>query len=70
MEEPTSKYLTVEQAAEYVQMSADTIGKMLRRGELKGSLLGERKGWRTTIEWLDEWVNSKVVQPPKYRRSA
>ncbi len=70
MEETTSKYLTAEQAAEYVQVSADTIYKALRRKELKGVLMGTRKGWRTTLEWLDVWVASKVFDPTEYRRSA
>jgi len=40
------EYLTVEQVAERMQVSAWTVRKWLRDGKLEGSYLSDRAGWR------------------------
>lgn len=40
------EYLTVDQVAERMQLSAWTVRKWLRDGKLEGSYLSDRAGWR------------------------
>lgn len=41
------RYMTVEQAAERLQVHVETVRRMLRTGRLEGARIGGRKlGWR------------------------
>jgi excisionase family DNA binding protein len=53
--------LTVEQAAEELQVSAETVRRMLARGELVGRRIGNR--WRLPARELEEW-QSRGERPP------
>ena len=47
--------MTVEQAAEKLQMHPDTIRRMLRDKQLPGIKLGKRQ-WRVSAKALHEYV--------------
>jgi excisionase family DNA binding protein len=48
---PGPGYLTVEQAAAALQLTPETVRRMLRDGRLHGVRLGERRmGWRIPAE--------------------
>jgi excisionase family DNA binding protein len=50
------EYLTVEQVAERLQVSAWTVRRWLREGQLEGSHLGDRAGWRVPEEAIDRFL--------------
>lgn len=56
---PSSQaYLTLQEAADYLKVSKDTISDACASGELKRSKLGHRTV-RFRREWLDAWVETR-----------
>jgi excisionase family DNA binding protein len=59
--------LTVEQAADLLQLSPDTLYAMLRRGEVPGKKLGGQ--WRIPrapfMDWLHAGLLPEIVEPPE-----
>ena len=49
------KLLTVEDLAEYLQVSAKTVYRMLRRGRLPCYRVGNQ--WRFRKEAIDKWLD-------------
>ncbi|MBZ5736518.1 helix-turn-helix domain-containing protein [Nocardioides sp. TRM66260-LWL] len=60
------RYLTPEQAAEQLPMSADWIREQLRNGNLAGSKVGGR--WLTTQASIDEMVAAGSNSTTRARR--
>ena len=62
--------MTVAEAAEYLQLSAETIRRMLRTGRLRGvQPAGRRGGWRVRKAELDRLAeplrpNTRVIYSP------
>jgi excisionase family DNA binding protein len=54
--EAPPKLLTVPQAADYLQVSIDTIRRWCRTGALKCIALGDRAGYRIRQEELDRFI--------------
>jgi len=54
------KWLTLEQIAEYLQMSTSSIYKMAQAGKIPAYKVGRQ--WRFKIEEIDKWVEK---QKPK-----
>ncbi|HPP10977.1 MAG TPA: helix-turn-helix domain-containing protein [Defluviitoga tunisiensis] len=54
------KWLTLEQIAEYLQMSGSSIYKMAQSGKIPAYKVG--KQWRFKKEEIDKWVEK---QKPK-----
>lgn len=52
-----SKWMTVTQVAEYLQMSDDKIYDMAQNGELPGSKV--RNQWRFDQDEIDAWVRAQ-----------
>lgn len=48
------KWLTLEQIAEYLQMSTSSIYKMAQAGKIPAYKVGRQ--WRFKIEEIDKWV--------------
>lgn len=48
--------LTVDQAAERLQMHADTVRRLLREGQLPGRKVGARQ-WRISADALKAYIN-------------
>jgi excisionase family DNA binding protein len=55
--------LTLEQAAEMLQLSARTVQRMVSKGNMPGRRIGGQ--WRFDREQLCEWVRSADVEPAK-----
>lgn len=53
----TSPYLTRKEAAEYARCSEDTIGRAIRRGELRAA--GTPGLVRIKQEWIDAWLEKR-----------
>lgn len=49
--------LTIREVAEKLRLSAQTIYKMLKSGDLKGVRVG--KQWRFMENDIDEWLRSR-----------
>ena len=51
------RWMTVEDVAEYLQLSMDMIYKMAQQGKLPASKIGAQ--WRFKREEIDKWVKSQ-----------
>lgn len=58
-EEPPNspRFLTVEQAAQELNVSDAAIRSLLRSGELRGFQVGGRGQWRTGIDDLQSYID-------------
>ena len=54
--------LTLEQAAEMLQLSARTVQRMVSKGKMPGRRIGGQ--WRFDRDQLREWVRGADVEPP------
>lgn len=53
------RLLTVEQVAEQLQVTTETVRRWLRAGELQGVRLPARNaGWRISRKALNEWLDA------------
>ena len=57
------EWLTVKQAAEYMQCSQATIYSLVRKRLLRASKITGRRDYRFLKEWLDEWLMTSVTIP-------
>ena len=57
------EYLTVEQVAERLQVSAWTVRRWLRDGALEGSYLSDRAGWRVSEEAIERFLQERSNRP-------
>ena len=53
--------LTLEQAAELLQLSARTVQRMVSKGKMPGRRIGGQ--WRFDRDQLREWVRGADVEP-------
>lgn len=54
------KWLTLEQIAEYLQMSTSSIYKMAQTGKIPSYKVGRQ--WRFKKEEIDSWVEKKKTK--------
>ena len=57
---PSSSWLTVDGAAELMQVHSEFIYDACRRGELRHSRIGKGRNIRIKSEWIDEDLESKA----------
>lgn len=57
--EAPTRLLTVQQAAEYLQVSIDTVRRWCRTGELKCIALGDRAGYRIRMEEIERFLSER-----------
>lgn len=61
-----SQLLTPQQVAQILQVSLDTVYRILGSGQLKGSKVGTGKSmWRVSEEDLNTYLDSRVGKPEK-----
>jgi len=60
------KWLTLEQIAEYLQMSASSIYKMAQGGKIPSYKVGRQ--WRFRKDEIDAWVKGRKVIRQKDKR--
>ena len=53
---PPSRWLTGREAADYANLSADTIYTACERGELRHARVSGRRTIRLRREWIDAWL--------------
>jgi len=58
----TDKWLTIEQIAEYLQVSTEKLYKLCQKGKMPASKVGGQ--WRFDLREVDSWVRK---QRPKAR---
>jgi excisionase family DNA binding protein len=64
----TDRLLTVEEAAERLRFSTETIRRMLRDGRLRGIRMGERRaGWRIAERDLAAFIQNRIAMTEKSR---
>lgn len=68
MEQPTTRFLTLEQVAEELNTSAAQIYALVRRGELSAIRLGGRGQWRVERRRLEEFIEHLYEQTERYVR--
>lgn len=56
-----AQILTVEQAAEKLQLTTKTTRKLLKEGKMPGRKVG--RAWRVLETDLERWVSGKYQQP-------
>jgi excisionase family DNA binding protein len=59
MTAPLREYLTATEVADELRVTPNTVRIWLRAGELKGSYLSDRAGWRILREDLDTFVRDR-----------
>jgi len=63
------KWLTLEQIAEYLQMSTSSIYKMAQKGKIPAYKVGRQ--WRFRKEEIDRWIEKGKLrnEEPKLQRN-
>lgn len=56
------KWLTVQQVAEYLQLSTMMVYKLAQNGDLPASKIG--RVWRFEQEAIDRWLKERTVEAP------
>lgn len=60
----TDRWLTIEQIADYLQVSKEKMYKLCQRGKMPASKVGGQ--WRFDVKEVDAWVRK---QRPKKQRA-
>jgi excisionase family DNA binding protein len=53
--------MTVAQVAERLKVNPETVRRWLRSGQLRGTLLGDRAGWRVPKSEVDAFLLGKAA---------
>lgn len=61
--EMTDKWLTIEQIADYLQVSKEKMYKLCQRGKMPASKVGGQ--WRFDIKEVDSWVRQQRPRSKK-----
>ena len=59
----TDKWMTVKDAADYLQLSKDQIYRLAQQGKIPASKVG--RGWRFRKEKIDQWVEDQEIPSKK-----
>ncbi len=54
-------WMTMEEIAEYLKVSKETIYKMAQKGQIPGSKLGSQ--WRFNKQIVDAWLTTRSNAP-------
>jgi excisionase family DNA binding protein len=65
-----TKWLTVQQIAESLQVDTQTVRRWLRAGELRGALLSDKAGWRVRPDDLEAFLKTKGWAPQEMGKAA
>jgi excisionase family DNA binding protein len=52
-------WLTVEDVAQRLDVTKETVRRLLRRGELPGMQISKRSGWRVRAQDVDAFIRSR-----------
>ena len=62
-----TKWMTVEQAAEYLQMGKSTVYKLVRKARIPAHNAGRE--WRFDSAELDEWLKAGKLALPEEKEA-
>ncbi len=62
----TDKWLTIEQIADYLQVSKEKVYKLCQRGKMPASKVGGQ--WRFKLRTVDQWAESHSNQCAKKKK--
>lgn len=65
-----TKWLTVQQIAERLQVDVQTVRRWLRSGDLRGVRLSDRAGWRVHPDDLEAFLRERGWQPAEEGKAA
>lgn len=57
----SDELLTVAQVADRLKVNPETVRRWLRSGQMRGTLLGDRAGWRIPKSEVDEFLSGKAA---------
>lgn len=57
----SDRIMTLEQAAEFLQIDADTLRVLVRQGKVPGAKVGRQ--WRLEEGLLREWLRERSLEP-------
>ena len=61
-----NRWMTLQEVADYLQLSKDLIYRLAQSGEIPASKVGSR--WRFSRERIDRWMEDKAVDTDSKRR--
>lgn len=61
----TAKWLTIEQIADYLQVSKEKVYKLCQRGKMPASKFGGQ--WRFERTEIDQWLRKQRPQKKKLK---
>jgi excisionase family DNA binding protein len=65
----TRRYITIAEAAEYLQISDRTVRRLISDGELNGYRMGRsRRTIRVDLNEIDEHLMRPINEPPRTRK--
>lgn len=53
------RWLTVQEVAERLDVTQETVRRLLRRGELPGMRISKRSGWRVRPDDVEAFIRSR-----------
>ena len=62
-----NRWMTLQEVAEYLQLSKDMIYRLAQSGRVPASKVGSR--WRFRQERIDRWMEDMAVDTPARNRS-
>lgn len=63
-QKPPSRFLTVEQTAQYLNVGQPLVRSLLKIGELRGVQIGGRNTWRVSLDDIQNYLDEA------YRKTA
>ena len=64
----TRRYITVAEAAEYLQVSPHTLRRLIADGELMGYRMGSRRTIRVDLNEIDDQLMRPMNAPARVRK--
>ncbi len=65
----TRRYITIAEAAEYLQISGRTVRRLITDGELNGYRMGRSgRTIRVDLNEIDEQLMRPINEPPRTRK--
>jgi excisionase family DNA binding protein len=63
---PDHEILTIEEVAEYLRLTPQTIYKWAQEGRIPAAKLG--KEWRFRRSLIDRWLDDRMLEGPEFER--
>lgn len=64
------EWLTTDEVAQKLKVNPETVRRWLRSGEMRGSLLGDRTGWRISRLEVQRFMSERENAPETGKAAA